>query len=433
MYRAMCGEDGLRLYASHIPDVVLLDIRMPGISGMEVLKLLAAQDAIVILLTGHGEIENAVSAMQLGAENFLSKPVTLHHLKAVVQKAVEKAELRRANRLLAEKCFLASGEESLGASAQMQAFSRHVGLLAKADHTTVLLLGESGSGKGWMANRIHSQSPRAHAPFIEINCSGLSPAFLDSELFGHQKGAFAGSLASKRGLFEIAEGGTIFLDEIGDLPLELQPKLLNVITSGTFCRLGGTAEQRADVRLIAASTRDLEADIEVGRFREDLFSQLNALQIRVPAVRDRATEDILELIWTLVGKGASRLSRPTPQFSHGALALLVTYDWPGNVRQMKNVLEHALVISAGEDEIREEHLPADLQTPSGTSRGVGERFAGMSLKEVERQHIEHTLLAFGGNRTHAAVVLGISRATLHNKIREYGLRETGRSGRRLTA
>lgn len=433
VYRAMSGQDGLQLYASHLPDVVLLDMKMPGLSGLEVLEQLAAQDAIVILLTGHGDIQNAVSAMKLGAENFLTKPVALPHLDAIVQKAAEKAELRRTNQLLADQFGESQGGAGLGRSPKMQAFSRHVDLLAKADPTTVLLLGESGTGKGWVANRIHARSARARKPFVEINCAGLSAAFLDSELFGHEKGAFTDAKLLKRGLLEIAHGGTLFLDEIGDLAAELQPKLLKVLESKTFRRLGGTTEQSTDVRLIAATNKDLEKEIAEGRFREDLFYRLNVLPLRLPAVRERATEDILELIRGMLQDVAAHVSHTAPRISHGALAALVGYDWPGNVRQMRNVLEHALVISAGAEEICEEHLPAELHAGAGWSGRVGERFAGMKLKEVECRHIEHTLIAFAANRTQAAAALGISRATLHNKIREYGLEQVGRAGERLTA
>lgn len=433
VYRAMNGEDGLRLHESHEPDVTLLDLKMPGMSGLDVLTQLAARDAIVILLTGHGDIENAVSAMKLGAENFITKPVALAHLDAIVQKAAEKAELRRTNRLLADHANGREGVASLGRSPRMQALARHIDLLAGTDDTTVLLLGESGTGKGWIANRIHAHSARARRPFVEINCAGLSPAFLDSELFGHEKGSFTDAKNLKRGLFEVADGGTLFLDEVGDLAPELQPKLLKVLESKSFRRLGSTKEQTSDVRLIAATNRGLEEEMKAGRFREDLFYRLNVLPLRIPAVRERSTEDVLELIHSLLAEVADRLGRPAPRLSHAALASLVGHPWPGNVRQMRNVLEHCLVLSADVVEIGVEHLPADLRSDTAAASRVGERFAGMTLKEVECRHIEHTLIGHAGNRTQASIALGISRATLHNKIREYGLEEAGRGSVRLTA
>jgi two-component system response regulator AtoC len=426
VFRAMNGEAGLELYATHIPDVVLLDLSMPGMHGFEVLQRLVAQNATVILLTAHGEVENAVRAMKLGAENFVTKPAKLPHLEAIVGRAVERVELRRANQHLVEQLGSSSQGSGLGSSAQMRALARQVELLAASDHSTVLLTGESGTGKGWVAKMLHARSARAHAPLVEINCAGLSAAFLDSELFGHEKGAFTDAKTMKRGLFEVAHGGTLFLDEIGDLAPELQPKLLKAIESRSFRRLGGTQEIRADVRLVAATNKKLEQEIAAGRFREDLFYRLNVLPVRLPALRERATEDVLELIQSLLAELSTRRHASAPRISDGAMALLVRFDWPGNVRQMRNVLERALVVSAGEEMILPEHLPAELHALQGGGLSVVDGFRTMSMKEVERRHIEHTLIAFGGNRTHAATALGISRATLHNKIRSYGLAEIGR-------
>jgi transcriptional regulator with PAS, ATPase and Fis domain len=324
----------------------------------------------------------------------------------------------------------------LGASPKMQAIARQVELLARSDQATVLLSGESGTGKGWVANLIHTQSARARKPFVEINCAGLSAAFLDSELFGHEKGAFTDAKSMKRGLFEMANGGTLFLDEIGDLAPELQPKLLKVLESKSFRRLGGTVEHHADARLIAATNKSLEHEMAAGKFREDLFYRLNVLPLRLPAVRERATEDVLGLVHGMLRELADRHPRGAARISDAALSALVRYDWPGNVRQMRNVLERALVISSGAAEIGVEHLPQELRAFEGPESTPGQRFAGMTLKEVERRHIEHTLIAFGGNRTQAAAALGISRATLHNKIREYGQEQVGRGdqgGYRLTA
>lgn len=427
VYRAMRGDDGLQLFSSHRPDVVLLDLNMPGLSGLEVLEKLVAQEATVILLTAHGGIESAVKAMQLGAENFLTKPVQLSHLAAIVKRAAEKVELRRSHRLLVEQLEDRGASAGIGSSAQMRALSRQIELLAGSDHTTVLLQGESGTGKGWAAQLLHTRSPRARGPFVEINCAGLSANFLDSELFGHEKGAFTDAKSLKRGLFEVAHGGTLFLDEIGDLAPELQPKLLKVLESKTFRRLGGTQEIRTDVRLVAATNKDLEQEIAAGRFREDLFYRLNVLPVRMPPLRERTTEDLLELIEGLLAGLLERHPRSATRISDRALAMLVRFDWPGNVRQMKNFLEHALVMSPGGEEILPEHLPAELRSCGPRGPQVVDGFVSMSLKEMERRHIEHTLIAFGGNRTQAAAALGISRATLHYKIRDNGLEEVGRS------
>jgi DNA-binding NtrC family response regulator len=425
VYRALGGEDGLQLYAEHLPDVVILDLKMPGMNGLEVLERLVALNATVILLTGHGEVESAVRAMQLGAENFISKPVTLDHLGAVVTRALEKVDLKRANRLLAER--MGQGEpEGLGPSPKMRALARQVELLSASERTGVLLLGESGTGKGWVAQQLHARSPRSRGPFVEVNCAGLSATFLDSELFGHEKGAFTDAKATKHGLFELAHGGTLFLDEVGDLAPELQPKLLKALERKAFRRLGGTAEIAVDVRLIAATNRELEQEVEAGNFRADLYYRLNVLSLRLPPLRERATEDVLALIHTVMHELQPRHPGAPETLSGRALGLLVGFAWPGNVRQMRNVIEHALVMAVGAPEIDAEHLPAEIRAPETATSAEGAAFAVRTLKEVEQQHIERMLIRFGGNRTRASAALGVSRATLHNKIREYGMECVGR-------
>jgi two-component system response regulator HydG len=426
VYRALGGEDGLQLYEEHRPDLVILDLKMPGMNGLEVLERLVAQGATVILLTGHGEVESAVRAMQLGAENFISKPITLDHLGAIVTRALEKVELRRTNRLLAEQ--VGQGDAlALGSSRKMRELAGQIGLLAASERTGVLLLGESGTGKGWVAHRLHAQSPRSRGPFVEVNCAGLSATFLDSELFGHEKGAFTDAKATKRGLFELAHGGTLFLDEVGDLAPELQPKLLKALERKAFRRLGGTSEIAVDVRLIAATNRPLEEAVEAGTFRADLYYRLNVLSLRLPPLRERATEDLLALIQTFLNELRPRHPGSPATLSGRVLGLLVGYGWPGNVRQMRNVLEHAMVLAVGAPEIDVAHLPPELRRPEATTVPEAGAFEVRTLKEVEQQHIERMLLRFGGNRTRASAALGVSRATLHNKIREYGMECVGRS------
>ncbi|MDQ3389268.1 MAG: sigma-54 dependent transcriptional regulator, partial [Gemmatimonadota bacterium] len=336
VHRAMTGEEGFRLYETVRPDVVLLDLFLPGMSGMDVLDLLVPRGATVVMLTGHGGIESAVEAMRLGAENFLGKPVELPHLKAVVEKAMEKVELRRANRLLAAR--LANGRETgtLGSSPRMRELARQVELLADSDGTTVLLLGESGTGKGWVAQMLHAHSRRAGGGFVEVNCAGLSTNFLDSELFGHEKGAFTDARSMKRGLFEIAHGGTLFLDEIGELAPDLQPKLLKVLESKTFRRLGGTREIEVDVRLVAATNRQLAEEVKAGRFREDLYYRLGVLPLTLPPLRERSREDLMELIQRLLADLVRRHPRGAGQISARALDLLLHFRWPGNVRELRN-------------------------------------------------------------------------------------------------
>jgi DNA-binding NtrC family response regulator len=389
-----------------------------------VLDELVAQDATVILLTGDGEVRTAVDAMRRGAENFLVKPVKREHLEAAADKALEKAELRRANQLLAERLAGDRPAASLGPSPRMREMARQVTLLSASEQATVLLLGESGTGKGWIASMVHAQSPRARAPFVEINCAGLSATFLDSELFGHEKGAFTDAKTMKRGLFEIADGGTLFLDEVGDLAPELQPKLLKVLERKTFRRLGGTREITVDVRLIAATNRDLEAEVKAGSFRKDLFYRLNVLPLQLPPLRERAREDVLDLVERVLRELSSIHRVAPPAISGEALELLLRYAWPGNVRELRNVLERALVLSTGT--VLPEHLPSDLRSPGSIAQRVFDAKRIPPLVEVERQHLERALVLLAGNRSRVAEALGISRATLHAKIKRYGLEHVGR-------
>jgi two-component system response regulator HydG len=300
----------------------------------------------------------------------------------------------------------------------MQDFAHQVALLAQSERTTVLLTGESGTGKGWVARMIHDLSPRARLPFVEVNFAGLNATILDSELFGHEKGAFTDAKDRKQGLFEIADRGTIFLDEIGDLAPELQPKLLKVLETKTFRRLGGTREITVDVRLIAATNKDLQAEVEVARFREDLYYRLSVMPLTLPAVRERSREDRLALITRIMSDLRKQLPDSPQSLSSEALDRLLAYPWPGNVREMRNVLERALILGRGQLQVSVEHLPGEFRARPG----VGDRrHTPLSLEDLERQHIERTLKHHTGNRTRAAIELGISRATLINKIKRYNL------------
>ena len=418
VYREGTGAAGLDTYARLRPDVVILDLHLPDLGGLEILERLKASGASVIFLTGQGDIETAVRAMQLGAENFLTKPVDMIHLAAATARVAEKVRLTRQNALLRARDHLAEGLESLGASPAMREVARQVELLAASERTTALLTGESGTGKGWVARILHRLSPRAAGPFVEVNCGGLSATFLDSELFGHEKGAFTDAKERRQGLFELADGGTIFLDEIGELSPELQPKLLKVLDGKTFRRLGGTRELTVDVRLVAATNRDLAADVKASRFREDLFYRLSVLPIHLPPVRDRAREDRLDLVTRILVGLRTELPGCSSGCTAEALDRLLSAPWPGNVREMRNVIERAMILSQGAPAIGVEHLPADLRKGAPTA---DRRYAPLSLDEVERQHIERTLRHHAGNRTRAAQELGISRATLINKIKVYAL------------
>ena len=416
--RELSGEAGLATFDRLRPEVVILDLRLPGMDGMAVLEHLRQRAAAVILLTGEADIPTAVRAMQLGAENFLTKPVDMEHLAAATARVADKARLRRINETLLGHSATSHGLDSLGNSSAMQDFAHQVGLLAQSERTTVLLTGESGTGKGWVARMIHDLSPRGRAPFVEVNCAGLNATFLDSELFGHEKGAFTDAKDRKQGLFEIADHGTIFLDEIGDLAPELQPKLLKVLETKTFRRLGGTREITVDVRLIAATNKYLQAEVESGRFREDLYYRLSVMPLMLPAVRDRSREDRLALVTRLLNDLRVELPDGPATLSSEVLERLLAYGWPGNVREMRNVLERALILGRGQPAVSVEHLPGEFRARPG----IGDRrHTPLSLEDLERQHIERTLKHHTGNRTRAAIELGISRATLINKIKRYNL------------
>jgi len=429
VYRETSGERGLDTFARLRPDVVLLDLHLPDLGGLEVLERLRGAGAAVILLTGQGDIATAVRAMQLGAEHFLTKPVDMGHLAAATARVLEKVHLSRQYALLRERDHQGEKPESLGVSPGMQELARQIGLLAASERTTVLLTGESGTGKGWVARLVHRLSPRASAAFVEVNCGGLSATFLESELFGHEKGAFTDAKERKLGLFELADGGTIFLDEIGDLAPELQPKLLRVLETKTFRRLGGTRELTVDVRLVAATNRELTSEVQAGRFRQDLFYRLSVMPLRLPAVRERSREDRLALVTRLLADLKPQLPGCPSECAADTLDRLLSAPWPGNVREMRNVIERAMLLARGAPALGPEHLPADLRKPGGAGGGGGggggsggeRRHLPLTLADVERQHIERALRFHGGNRTRAAQELGISRATLINKIKVYAL------------
>ncbi|HVZ77710.1 MAG TPA: sigma-54 dependent transcriptional regulator [Gemmatimonadaceae bacterium] len=415
--KAHTGEEAVAMVKQHRPDLVLLDLRLPDISGFEVLERVKAENPVVIMITGHGDVSLAVRAMQSGAESFLTKPIELAHLGVAAERAFEKARLRQMNRFLTERRGRLPASALLGSSPPMRELAAQIDLLARSDRTTVLLAGESGTGKGRVAEAIHRQSPRAGRQFIEVNCAALTAASLDSELFGQEQPP--GSETPHRpGLLEVADGGTLFLDEIGDLDAHLQPKLLRVLEGKSFRRLGGTVEVQVDVRLIAATSKDLVSEVTAGRFREDLYYRLSVMPINLPPLRARAREDLVELIGHLLDELRVNLPDGPAEIEDEALERLLKYSWPGNIREMRNVLERALIIGRGAPALAAAHLPLEVRDASGL--GV-EHHVPRTLAEVERQHIDRTLRALEGNRTRAAKELGISRATLIKKVKEYDL------------
>ena len=416
--RELSGEAGIAAYDRLRPDVVLLDLQLPGMDGLQVLEHLRQRDAAVLLLTGHSDVPTAVRAMQLGAENFLTKPVDLAHLAAAVARIADKVRLKRVNATLLGHGASGRGLESLGTSTPMTELGNQVRLLAQSERTTVLIEGEAGTGKAWIARTIHDLGSRAKAPFVEVSCSGVTATALDSQLFGHEQGSMDDAPERHTGLFEIADHGTVYIDEIGDLPPEIQPKLLKVLETRSFRRLGGTRELTVDVRLIASSSKNLVGEVEAGRFREDLFYRLSVMPLRLPAVRDRGREDRLAVLTRVVADLRAEVPDGPTTLATEALERLLAYGWPGNVREMRNVVERAMLLGRGQPSINLEHLPAEFRVRPT----LGDRkHSPLTLDDLERQHIERTLKYHEGNRTRAAAELGISRATLINKIKRYAL------------
>ena len=426
---AHTGTEGVELVRRTRPDLVLLDLKLPDISGFDVLERVRDLRPVVIMITGYGDVPDAVRAMQAGAESFLTKPIELPHLMAAAERAFEKARLRYMNRYLAERRGRTPGTALLGSSPQMRELVQQIDLLAKSDRTTVLITGESGTGKGHVAEAIHRASARGERPLVEANCAAFSGTLLDAELFGQDFAAYAGSDAFKAGLLEISEGGSLFLDEIGDLDAQLQPKLLRVLEGKSFRRLGGTREVTADVRLIAATGKDLVSEVTDGRFREDLYYRLSVMPIILPPLRARSREDLVELIGHLLEELRPNLPDAPASIDEEALERLLKYSWPGNIRELRNVLERALIMGRGAEIVTADQLPSEVREATGL--GV-EHHVPRSLEEVERMHIDRTLRAHNANRTRAARELGISRATLIKKIKEYGL-ENGHARSMATA
>ena len=418
VFREETGEGALDRYQQYAPEIVLLDLGLPGMSGFQVLERLRDLDAAVIVLTGHTDVETAVQAMQLGAENFLPKPVDLPDLLLAVDRVRDKVRMRRSVGMLFARTNPDVDLDSLGSSPQMREIARQIELVASSDETTALITGESGTGKGYIAHMIHALSSRAKEPFVDVNCGSLTAAFLDSELFGTEREPGAERGEQKPGLFELADRGTVFLDSIADLAPEVQPKLLRVLESKSFRRVGGTREISVNVRLVAATAANLGEEVEAGAFRDDLYYRLNVLPIHLPPVRERTPEDRLALLERLLAELWKDALGSQPVFETMALERLVAYGWPGNVREMRNVLERALILAHGQSRMGLEHLPEEIRRNVATEET---RYEVLTLKDVERRQIALALRHHNGNRTHTARDLGISRATLIKKIKTYDL------------
>jgi DNA-binding NtrC family response regulator len=421
--RAGTGGEAVAMVEAEHPALVLLDLKLPDMTGFDVLERTREHRPVVIMVTGHGDVALAVQAMQMGAEGFLTKPVELAHLGAVVDRALEKAQLRELSRAAGARLGRMSTEMLLGSSPPMRELAQQIELLARSERTVALLVGERGVGKGRVARAIHALGPRGGRPFHEVDCSMRPVEELDLELFGVER-SVGGPVP---GLFEAADGGTLFLDEIADLPATLQPTLLRALESRRVRRTGGTREVLVDVRLIAATARDLATEVTEERFREDLYYRLGVMPLYLPPLRARSPEDVRETVRALLEELRRGLQDAPREVDAEALALIGSYPWPGNVRELRNVLERALLLARGQPVVLPRHLPAEV-------RGVGEDLLGphvsRTLADVERAHIDRTLRAHGANRTRAARELGISRATLIKKIRESELGERPRAASR---
>jgi len=409
------GGEALRLLSSNAFDAILLDVVMPGMDGLSLMKSLKEDPSAppIIVLTGKATVETAVEAMKNGAYDYLTKPYKLDELVIVVDRACEFSRLSVKSKLLEQELVRKESPfEFIGTSRQLKDILALIRKVAPTD-SPVFIQGESGTGKELVANTVWHYSKRKGTPFIALNCASLSENLIESEIFGHEKGAFTNAYQLKRGLVEVADKGTLFLDEIGEMPAGLQAKLLRFLDSGEFRRVGGNKALNVDVRLIAATNKDLTGMIRKGTFREDLYYRLNVINITLPPLRDRK-EDIPELAQHFLAKYAKKLSKTITEISPDARELLAGYHWPGNVRELENVIERAVILCEAET------LDAgDLSLPAQVI--VSELGTNPSLEEMEKNYILRVLKEANGNQSKASQLLGIDRKTLYLKLKKYGI------------
>ncbi|MDA1263460.1 MAG: sigma-54 dependent transcriptional regulator [Planctomycetota bacterium] len=417
------GGEALERARAEAPDLVLLDLCMPVRTGLDVLPDLLGLDhpPAVVILTGHADVPTAVRAMQLGATNLLQKPIEPQVLQDVVARVLESRSVRvERDRLRDELARLRSGP-IIGRSPSIRRVIEHVDRVAATPRSTALVSGESGVGKELVARAIHERSARAEGPFVAVNCAAISEGLLEAELFGYEPGAFTGGDPKGRGgLIAAADGGTLLLDEVGEMDPALQAKLLRVLQERTLRKVGGTLDLPMDVRIVAATNRDLATMVDEGGFREDLYYRLNVLSIHVPALRERA-EDVAPIATHFLARFAEELGRDFTGFSEAAMDTLQRHPWPGNIRELKNAVERAAIM-AEEGLIRPEHLVLPRrEAPAAPRVGSSLPLEGWSLKGMEEHLIRRALVEFAGNRSQVARELGINRTTLYNKLRSYGI------------
>jgi two-component system, NtrC family, response regulator len=419
------GEDALQLMQSFAPAAVLADVRMPRTDGITLLRKAREQgsDSVFVMMTAFASVEAAVEAMRAGAENYLVKPLDVNAVLVVLEKALEKLRLQRETQNLRERVRERYRFHNIvGDAPELQAVYEVVKRAAPT-RATVLILGESGTGKELIAQALHEESPRRDRPFIKVSCAALSETLLESELFGHEKGAFTGAIGRREGRFELADGGTLFLDEIGDISPALQIKLLRVLQEKEFERVGGGSTLKVDVRLVAATNRDLATEVKNGKFREDLYYRLNVVAVTLPPLRQRKG-DIPALVSHFVEKYCKAYGKEIRGLAPGTLNALLAHDWPGNVRELENVVERAVVLAKGQ-EMTADDLPPTLRGPRPRERTPGALIPGATLYEIEREAILRTLEMVGGSTSRAAEILGISVRKIQYRLKEYATGATG--------
>ncbi|HSB45329.1 MAG TPA: sigma-54 dependent transcriptional regulator [Nitrospira sp.] len=416
------AEEALALLEDSSADLVITDLRMPGLSGMEFLRRMKERwpETEAIVMTAFGSIDTAVEAMRRGAYDYLTKPIDRERFPVVVAKALERHVLATENRQLRDRLETRTRfDQMVGESAPMQRVYSLVEMVAESD-VTVLLTGESGTGKELVARAIHHKSSRANGPFVTLNCGALPENLFESELFGYEKGAFTGAMNNKMGRFELADGGTLLLDEVGELSLKSQVDFLRVLETKEFRRLGGTKLIKVDTRIIAATNRNLEEAVKRGDFREDLYYRLNVVPIRLPPLRERG-DDIPLLLDRFLDEFSAQHHRQPKEVSRDAMRLLRLYAWPGNIRQLRNLIER-IVVTMKDPVIQPDHLPEEIQASKEDARTMVVTL-GSSLEDIEREAIRRTLAEVTNHREKAAKLLGISLRALQYKIKEYGIRE----------
>ena len=440
---AETGTAALKIAHNEAPDLVLLDVRLPDISGLEVLEQLrqSGDARAIIIITGDPQLDSVKAALKLGAYDVIGKPLDLDEFAVTVRNALETTRLRSEVESLRGEVRQSGYHEIIGVSARMTELMGFVRKVAASEATTILIQGESGTGKDLIAKAIHYQSRREEKPFVAINCSAIPETLMEAELFGHERGAFTDAKALKKGLFEVADGGTLFLDEIGELSGLLQAKLLRVLEDQVIRRVGGVRDWQVDVRVIAASNRELERAVAEGKFRQDLFYRLAVISVYLPPLREHR-EDILPLVEFFIGRYNRRFKKAVRGINEETRKLLLRHDWPGNVRELKNAIERAMILEE-EDCLRPDYLPFAVgghsagMTAFEASSGVAAANAalpngrslprlsipegGTSLEEVERTLVEMALQQAGGNQTQAARLLDISRDALRYKLKKFGL------------